>query len=110
MSRIDLVALSHETVAQTLREDDVAIDATVGNGHDLLFLASTVGSHGHVYGFDIQRSAISTARKRLEQHSVVKQVSLIESGHETLAAYIPVRHQHHIKSVMFNLGYLPGAD
>lgn len=39
---------------QALRPGDTAVDATMGNGHDTLFLAQAVGPTGHVIGFDIQ--------------------------------------------------------
>ncbi len=110
MSRIDLVALAHETVTQVLHAGDIAVDATVGNGHDTLFLAQTVGATGHVYGFDIQHSAIAASRQRLEQKGIAPQVTFMESGHEEMVTRIPQEHRGHIKAVMFNLGYLPGAD
>ena len=110
MSRIDLVALAQETIAHVLHAGDIAIDATVGNGHDTLFLAHCVGPSGHVYGFDIQHSALANAQQRLSQQGIASRVTLVEAGHETLAAHLPLRHQHAIKAVMFNLGYLPGSE
>ena len=39
----------------TIKEGQIAIDCTVGNGNDTLFLASLVGENGRVYGFDINQ-------------------------------------------------------
>ena len=110
MSHIDLVALAHHTVAPLLREGDIAIDATVGNGHDTLFLTHCIGDEGHVYGFDIQHSAIVMAQQRLMEHGVASRATLIAAGHETMMEHLPARHCRQVSAVMFNLGYLPGAD
>lgn len=110
MSRIDLVALAHQAIAERLHEGDIAIDATIGNGHDTLFLAHHVGLSGHLYGFDIQHRAITTAQQRLEQAGIAARATLVERGHEKMVALIPKQHHGRIQAVMFNLGYLPGAD
>lgn len=88
----------------------IAIDATVGNGHDTLFLAECVGPAGHVYGFDIQQDALASARQRLENEDVLSQVSLFLTGHEHMAEHVPEKEHGHVCAAMFNLGYLPGSD
>jgi 16S rRNA C1402 N4-methylase RsmH len=103
-----LVDEVHKAVANTLHEGDVVIDATVGNGLDTLFLAQQVGQHGCVYGFDIQAAAIATTAQRLQQQGA--QVKLLQQGHETMLQAIPRQHHGQVKAVLFNLGYLPGAD
>jgi len=106
-----LVARAHECIRSQLCAGDIAIDATVGNGHDTLFLAQTVGPEGKVYGFDIQQDALDRCYQRLSEHKADKQVSLHHAGHETLPIIIPeALHDGGIKAVMFNLGYLPGGD
>jgi len=40
-------------LGEVLGPGDIAVDGTVGNGHDTLFLAKCVGRSCHVYGFDI---------------------------------------------------------
>ncbi|MCA1804623.1 MAG: methyltransferase domain-containing protein, partial [Xanthomonadaceae bacterium] len=87
-----------------------AIDATVGNGHDTLFLARQVGATGQVYGFDLQASALAAASARLLAAGVADRVSLLHAGHETMAAHLPAALQGRIQAIMFNLGYLPGSD
>ena len=41
-----------------------AVDATMGNGHDTLFLAKLVGSSGKVFAFDVQAGALECAEVR----------------------------------------------
>ena len=48
---IDLLELHKYFILKHLREGDVAVDFTMGNGHDTEFLSKTVGENGHVYAF-----------------------------------------------------------
>lgn len=96
--------LAHLLMHQSLSSGDWALDATVGNGHDTLFLAKSVGPSGRVFGFDVQAAAIAETAVRVEDHS---QVTLFQAGHETLAACLPKHGQ--LAGAMFNLGYLPGG-
>ena len=43
-----------------INEDDVVIDATMGNGYDTVYLAKKVGPKGKVYAFDVQEEAIKS--------------------------------------------------
>jgi SAM-dependent methyltransferase len=99
--------LAHSLVRQTLKPEGWAIDATVGNGHDTLFLAELAGAGGHVFGFDIQAQALASAGKRL---AGLAQVTLNYAGHERMADFLPEEASGRIAAVMFNLGYLPGHD
>lgn len=110
MARLSLVQQAHQLIATVLRPGDIAIDATVGNGHDTLFLATQVGASGKVYGFDIQEQALDTAYQRLQQAGQTAPVSLYHAGHELLAILLPESVAGRVKAVMFNLGYLPGGD
>ena len=110
MTRLTLVQQAHQVVAEVLGEGDIAIDATVGNGHDTLFLATRVGSAGKVYGFDIQQQALDSAYQRLHEAGQAAQVSLYHAGHETMAILLPESVVGKVTAVMFNLGYLPGGD
>lgn len=95
--------LAHLLMHQSLKLGDWALDATVGNGHDTLLLAKSVGQPGRVFGFDVQAAAIAATALRVEEHP---QVTLFQAGHETLAAHLPKEGQ--LAGAMFNLGYLPG--
>lgn len=89
---------------------DIVVDATLGNGHDTLFLAALIGPYGTVYGFDIQEEAINNTKKRLEENHLTEQITLIHKGHEHIRESIPELHHGRIKGAIFNLGYLPGGD
>lgn len=110
MSSLPLVNRAHMTLASILAPGDVAIDATVGNGHDTLFLAREVAENGTVYGFDIQEQALDTAYRRLQEEGLEGRVSLYHAGHEAMAVVLPESVRGRVKAVMFNLGYLPGGD
>jgi tRNA A58 N-methylase Trm61 len=101
--------------AKTLMEKsispgDVAVDATLGNGNDTVFLADLVGTHGFVFGFDVQKEAIEKSRIKLMEHHFLDRVALFHKGHETIKDSIPATYHGEIKAAIFNLGYLPGSD
>ncbi len=110
MTTLPLVQQAHAALSAILADGDTAIDATVGNGHDTLFLARAVGEGGTVYGFDIQEAALDTAWRRLQEAGLERRVSLYHAGHEAMAVVLPASVQGRVKVVMFNLGYLPGGD
>ncbi|MFP7299433.1 class I SAM-dependent methyltransferase [Neobacillus niacini] len=88
----------------------VAVDATLGNGHDALFIAELVGPSGKVYGFDVQEEAIRNSRERLEKQGLANRVTFFHAGHEQLYKLIPDEHHGKVSAAIFNLGYLPGSD
>ncbi|QZY56880.1 class I SAM-dependent methyltransferase [Crassaminicella profunda] len=90
---------------QALKKGDRAVDATMGNGNDTLFLANIVGEEGRVISFDIQDLAILNTRKLLENNHI-SNVDLIQDGHENMDTYIC----NEINGAMFNLGYLPKGE
>lgn len=100
------VKMAHFLVKSKIRPGDVAIDATIGNGGDTLFLAELVGTQGRVYGFDIQEEAIKITQDKLAEAEYEKRVTLFMTGHETMAEYV----MEGVDVIMFNLGYLPGGD
>ncbi|TDL34222.1 methyltransferase domain-containing protein [Jeotgalibacillus sp. S-D1] len=95
---------------RAVSKGDVVIDATVGNGHDTLYLAQLVGENGRVYGFDIQKEAIDETAAKLEEHELRNRVLLFQHGHEMVDQAIPPVHDGAIAAAVFNLGYLPGGD
>lgn len=107
---ISLTQLAHKQILESIKPGDIVIDATVGNGHDTLFLAQQVGKQGIVYGFDIQQQAIDSATQRLQANDVLSQTRLFHAGHEQILELIPKKHHGSIRIAMFNLGYLPGSD
>ncbi len=99
------LTMAHQLIRERLDTGDSAIDATVGNGHDTLFLATCVGATGHVFGFDIQPEAIAAATKRIADAGS-ENVTLFTESHADVADHV----SNPVKAAMFNLGYLPSGD
>lgn len=102
------IIIVHGILREHVKQGDIVIDATVGNGHDTELLAALVGEHGYVYGFDVQQQAIDAAESRLNSSSAT--IRLFLAGHETITDMVDPQHKGLIKAVTFNLGYLPGGD
>ncbi len=101
LNRFDLI------LNRALREKDIVIDATVGNGIDTLKLSNIV-SKGLVFGFDIQKIALENTEKLLIQNKKNNYKLFLKSHeymYETLKEY-----SSKISMVIFNLGYLPNGD
>lgn len=103
----DLTAVRfvQDFLAARLTAPRLCIDATCGNGGDTAFLCRLVGPEGRVLGFDIQPEAIASTRARLEAQGLAAE--LFCDSHANLL--------HHVRPgtadiVMFNFGWLPGAD
>ncbi|XPV76391.1 MAG: class I SAM-dependent methyltransferase [Desulfovibrio sp.] len=101
--------VAKDAVGSSLEDGDIAIDGTVGNGFDTVFLAQAVGSTGFVYGFDVQEMAIASAAKRLQKNGL-NNVTLCHCGHEQVVGKIPEKFHGKVKAAMFNLGFLPRSD
>ena len=93
--------MAHDFLAQVITPEDIVVDATMGNGHDTLFLAKLAKQ---VYAFDIQEQALEKTSQRL-QEAGLSNVDLILQGHETVDQFVT-----EVKAAIFNLGYLPSAD
>lgn len=103
---LHLLDLQKELILTHLRPGDVAVDFTMGNGHDTEFLCRTVGEKGHVYAFDIQEAAVASTRANLAASGCPENYTLIHASHHLVRDYV----QCPIRAGMFNLGYLPGGD
>ena len=103
---IDLLDLHKKFILTHLREGDVAVDFTMGNGHDTAFLSKTVGESGHVYAFDIQQQAIDSTAQLLKSEGCPDNVTLVHASHHLVKDYV----KQPYRAGMFNLGYLPGGD
>ncbi|MFP4561393.1 MAG: class I SAM-dependent methyltransferase [Thiohalorhabdus sp.] len=104
------VGRAHRAAAACLYPGAWAVDATVGNGHDTLFLAREVGPLGRVDGVDSQAAALSAARRRLEAAGALDPVRLHHGGHEHLLGLLPEGARGRVRAILFNLGFLPGGD
>lgn len=94
------VGYAHMLLRAQVREGDVVIDATHGNGGDTRLLRSLVGPKGTVYAFDVQ----------LPVHADVDMTDVLLVGHENMARHVAVVHHRRVRAVVFNLGYMPGGD
>ena len=95
-----------ELIEGALCEGARAVDATLGNGHDALWLCSLVGESGRVYGFDVQAEAVERSWMRLREGGMEARAELILDGHEHMGSYVA---PESVDAIMFNLGWLPGA-
>ena len=100
---VDLIELHKHFILQHLGEGEVAVDFTMGNGNDTLFLSKTVGDAGRVYAFDIQEEALTSTRAHLEANGAPENYTLICASHHRVREFV----KEPIKAGMFNLGYLP---
>ena len=98
--------LAADYMIRTIREGDTVVDATMGNGKDTLFLCELVGESGHVYAFDVQAEAVERTRERVDEAGFSERTTLLLAGHETMKEHVP----EGVQAIMFNLGWLPGAQ
>ena len=103
---VDLKELHKHFILEHLKEGDVAVDFTMGNGNDTLFLSRTVGESGRVYAFDIQEAALESTRARLTSEGAPENDTLICASHHRVREFV----SEPIRAGMFNLGYLPGGE
>ena len=100
---VDLTGLHKHFILEHLKEGEVAVDFTMGNGNDTLFLSKAVGKTGKVYAFDIQEDALVSTRAHLEEQGAFENYTLICASHHRVKEFV----KEPIKAGMFNLGYLP---
>lgn len=104
----DLKSARHwakEIIVEAAGPGASVIDATMGNGHDTLWLCQQVGEQGRVYAFDVQPEALENTRTRLKQEGVAERATLILDGHQHMEAHVP----EPVDAILFNLGWLPGV-
>ena len=104
--------LTHTYWSQLVQPGDWVIDATCGNGHDTLKLCqlALTSPQGRVYGLDIQSPALLKTEQLLLTHGFKhdhQKIILENKCHSTLPAEIQ---PEQIKLIVYNLGYLPGAN
>ncbi|MBQ7715676.1 MAG: SAM-dependent methyltransferase [Clostridia bacterium] len=102
---VDLLELQKKFILSHLGEGDLAVDFTMGNGHDTEFLSKTVGKSGRVVAFDIQDKAIVSTAAHLRESGCPENWRLILASHERANEFV----KEPIKAGMFNLGYMPGS-
>ena len=60
---INLLEVEKNFLIPHIKKGGVAVDFTMGNGHDTLWLSNAVGENGKVYAFDIQPQALESSKK-----------------------------------------------
>lgn len=96
-----------QLMIQTVKENDIVVDATVGNGHDTLFLSKLVPK-GYLYGFDVQDEAIKHTSDLLAENEL-KNYTLFCDSHENISSILN-DYTGKISLINFNLGYLPNSN
>ena len=99
--------LARDFLDGLIQPGDAVVDATMGNGHDTLYLAQKVGESGRVWAFDVQQAALDATRRRLEDNGCADRVRLILDSHANMGAYAQ---ENSVDCIVFNLGWLPGGD
>ena len=100
---VDLKEMHKYFIRGHLGEGEVAVDFTMGNGNDTLFLSETVGKSGRVYAFDIQEEALTSTRGLIVENGAFENYTLICASHHRVKEFV----KEPIKAGIFNLGYLP---
>lgn len=99
------IELAQQLIKKVILPGEHVVDATLGNGHDALFLSHLVTESGVVYGYDIQEKAILASEERLKAAGRQNFRFFLKSH-----ALITEDIESPIAAVMFNLGYLPSSD
>ena len=68
-------------ISEHVKEGDLCIDATMGNGNDTLLLSRLCGEKGHVLAFDIQEIALANTRERLKKENAPHNYELFLDSH-----------------------------
>lgn len=102
---VDLLSLQKKFILPHLHEGDTAVDFTMGNGYDTVFLSKTVGEGGKSMR-STYRSPRSSQRSTISKKTAAPTTG-ISSAHPTTER--PEFVGGKIKAGMFNLGYLPGS-
>ena len=103
---VDLLTLHKQFLSPHLKKGGNAVDFTMGNGHDTLWLSREIGQDGRVWAFDIQEQALRSTADLLRRENAPDNVTLIHDSHANVLSYV----KEPICVGVFNLGYLPGGD
>ena len=103
---INLLEVEKNFLLPHIKKGGTAVDFTMGNGHDTLWLSQQVGAQGKVFAFDIQPQALENTRTLLRRESAPENYTLLLDSHSNVKEYV----KEPICAGMFNLGFLPGGD
>lgn len=97
---------AREMIEAAMFDGAIAVDATMGNGHDTQWLCELAGENGRVYAFDVQPEAVERTGERLAEMGFLGRAELFCAGHERMAEFV----HEQADAIVFNLGWLPGAE
>ena len=105
----DLTAVKfvQDFLAARLVHPQLCVDATCGNGHDTQFLCTLAGPAGRVLGLDIQQQAVDNTNARLAAAGYGAVGRAVLHDHARLAELVQ---PGTADCVLFNFGWLPGAE
>lgn len=104
---LSAVQLCHEFLTAHLPAGGLYVDATCGNGHDTEFLCRLAGPTGTVLGLDIQPAAVNATNARLAAAGLAGIGKAVVHDHAKLGELVA---PGSVDCVLFNFGWLPGAD
>lgn len=104
---LSAVGLCHEFLTAHLAPGGFYIDATCGNGHDTEFLCRLAGPQGKVLALDIQPKAVEATNARLTAAGLDGIGRAVQADHARLGELAA---PGSADCVLFNFGWLPGAD
>lgn len=96
-----------QIIDKQVKYKDIVIDATVGNGHDSLFISNYL-KEGHLYGFDIQKQAIDNTTKLLDENNFSNYTLFLENNKNIKNKLSNLENK--VSLIIYNLGYLPGGN
>lgn len=102
--------LAHSYWIQLLQNGDTVIDATCGNGHDTLKIASFPAHLRALFAFDIQEEAIQNTTSLLKKHLPQEKWAKVILEKRCHSIFPSILQKESVKLIIYNLGYLPGGD
>ncbi|MCM1578117.1 MAG: methyltransferase domain-containing protein [Ruminococcus sp.] len=105
--KFSALEISKAVIAEKVKEGDLCIDATAGNGNDTVFLAELAGDTGHVIAFDIQQRAVESTLALLREKGLDKRAEVHLESHDNMDKYAS---PGTVSCITFNFGWLPGGD
>lgn len=99
---LSILNKARQLMKTNLKENDIVVDATIGNGKDSLYMLKHI-TKGHLFGFDIQKKAIENTKQLLKNYN---NYTLYNKSHEHIEETLK-DYKNKISLIVFNLGYLP---
>ena len=85
---INLLEIEKNFLIPHIKKGGVAVDFTMGNGHDTLWLSEAMGEGGKVYAFDIQPQALQNTEALLKEKAPAENYHLILDSHSNVLNYV----------------------